>query len=626
MRTLSVVLGLAVGFMVAVLPSCGAPRCSAATCALGCCDTAGRCQTSSNLSCGANGAACVACSLSQSCVSGQCMGGSSGAGAGGGPTGGGSGTGGGSSGTGYSAFIDNFSSAYCAKAIECGALAAQAQADCTVVIRQLFANSGSGIGSGVLATERSVLAGAATFDSVRGQACLTSIAAIPCLNGSPSGSPSDCSNLTTPTAAANATCFMPSDCVDTTLGCNGGPCARRCTPGGNLGESCRADGTCTTPFVCINNTCVNEPAPGSSCVSFLGCGPRMECQNSVCVQLPTVGLSCPNFRCVPGAYCESPSRICRAQKPLNSTCQTNGECVEGTICTAGLCSMAAPQGATCRISFECQRPLQCIVGRCNPPGGSGARCFYSSDCQSSLGCDDVLKICRPYTSTQATGQACSSTQSCQGVNDICRNKVTLVDGGTGTPGTCGVPQVGDPCAAHYECGQAKYCDPTAPRTCRAAGAATPCSSSSNCLSTDYCTSSSVCATKAASGQVCDSSRSESCAAAGERCITVGATSRCQRTPGLGEACSTECLFPWACSGGLCVAAGRVGQPCIPSSPVPCIVGECLQADAGIGRNGSCVAARVDGAPCQSNLGCQSGYCDLRSGTGSGAGVCVAACR
>ena len=38
-------------------------------------------------------------------------------------------------------------------------------------------------------------------------------------------------------------------------------------------------------------------------------------------------------RCAPGAYCEFSSRICRAQKPLGSSCQSAGECLDGALCS-----------------------------------------------------------------------------------------------------------------------------------------------------------------------------------------------------------------------------------------------------------------------------------------------------
>ena len=95
-------------FALAVLAGCGStsPSCDSSSCPTGCCDPSGACQSASALSCGANGAACSACSLGQQCVLGQCAGtnGGGGSGATGGgsaSTGGGSGsTGGGSASTG----------------------------------------------------------------------------------------------------------------------------------------------------------------------------------------------------------------------------------------------------------------------------------------------------------------------------------------------------------------------------------------------------------------------------------------------------------------------------------------------------------------------------------------------
>ncbi|MDP1825688.1 MAG: hypothetical protein Q8L48_20675 [Archangium sp.] len=76
-----------------VMVGCGKPACSAATCATGCCDMTGVCQTGTqSLSCGIAGGACDLCRLGESCVQGTCFGGTSGGGAGGG-TGGGAGGG-----------------------------------------------------------------------------------------------------------------------------------------------------------------------------------------------------------------------------------------------------------------------------------------------------------------------------------------------------------------------------------------------------------------------------------------------------------------------------------------------------------------------------------------------------
>lgn len=73
-----------------LLVACPGPRCSAATCATGCCDASGACQAGSQpLACGIAGGICSACVLGQQCLQGVCFGGS---GAGGGSTGGGGGT------------------------------------------------------------------------------------------------------------------------------------------------------------------------------------------------------------------------------------------------------------------------------------------------------------------------------------------------------------------------------------------------------------------------------------------------------------------------------------------------------------------------------------------------------
>jgi hypothetical protein len=113
--------------------------------------------------------------------------------------------------------------------------------------------------------------------------------------------------------------------------------------------------------------------------------------------------------------------------------------------------------------------------------------------------------------------------------------------------------------------------------------------------------------------VCDSRRSESCSAAGERCLSTltPGQSRCQPVPEVGSPCINECELGAACRNGLCVASGRVGQPCLQGG---CFPGVC-RFDAGVG--GLCDAPLANGAACRGNTECQSGSCDR--------GLCVAAC-
>jgi hypothetical protein len=589
---------------------------------------AGRCQQSGNFTCGASGRQCVACAVNESCVAGSCSPIGSGAGtAGGGGAGGGSG--GGSSGA-YGTFLTNFSSAYCAKAIECAAFSSSAQSDCATLIRPFFASIGLTFGSNGSSSERSVSRGSATFDAAQGQACLAAIAALPC-NMATSGNLMACSSVVRPNAMSGQACLSGGDCVDSSLSCNGAACGRTCTAGGNLGEACRADGTCNAPFLCRSGLCQPEPTPGTPCTSSFDCGTRATCTSNQCVLLPTAGQSCPNFRCVPEAYCDS-ARVCRARKASGVACANSSECEDALRCAASVCGPRLAAGSACVSTSDCVATAPCRNNRCTAPALQGQACDPSSfgGCAAGLSCDDVLRTCQPRTEV-ATGQACSSTRGCQNSDDSCRNRVVVSDGGMNQPGTCGPPQAGDPCTGNFECGQGRYCDMA--RRCQNAGPATPCGSSSNCRATDYCTSSRVCATKAPAGQVCDGTSSDSCSASGESCLATSTPGqfRCQRLPVLGQPCVERCEPFAACVGGTCVASGRQGQPCIDSFPVvPCFAGECIRADGGVrgfgDGDGTCQAPRANGQSCSLDIGCQSGFCD-RTGSpfSSNLGICTAAC-
>jgi len=620
----SLLTGLVFGFVLATFQACPAV-CSPATCATGCCDTAGRCQQSGNFTCGTNGGRCAACSVSESCVGGTC----SPTGSGAGPAGGG-GAGGGSAAGSYSAFLTSFANAYCQKAVQCGSLAASTQADCAALL-VIVRGYGIGFGSSGSPSERSVARGASTYDAAQGQACLASVAALSCDRVGLSALLQACTRATTPAVAAGGACFGSADCSDRTLSCNGAACGRTCTPGGNLGEACKSDGTCNVPFLCRSGLCQPEPAPGTSCTSSFDCGSRAMCTNNRCATLPGPGQSCPSFQCLPEAYCDG-TRVCRAKKMVGATCVSSSEC-ETQRCAASVCAARLPAGSTCTGFNDCVSTAPCQNGRCTPPGTMGQPCDPQSfgNCERSLSCDDALRTCQPFTSVM-TGQACSSTRSCAGGLNVCRNLVVVTDGGMSQAGTCGPAQVGDPCRGNSDCGVAQYCD-MASRRCAAAGPASPCSSSNNFRTTDYCTSRNLCATRAAAGQVCDSAASsESCAAMGESCLPTATPgqSRCQRVPELGQPCFGTCVPFSACVNGTCVAAGRQGQPCVDSFPVGCVTGECLLADGGAkgfgDGDGTCQPPRANGQACSSDVGCQSGFCDrVATLFSSTLGVCTAAC-
>lgn len=640
MRTSFLLVGVVVGFLSALLPSCGGTTCSPASCPLGCCDALGRCQTATSQTCGVRGSVCTTCQLTESCFGGTCMG--SGLGPAGGGTafgggssfgggntfGGGTVTGGGTASSGFGAFLDNLASAFCSKAIACGQLAGGSQTDCTLLLRTSLA-AGRSIGPVSTASERSVLAGAASFDATRGQECLTRVSSSSC---SEFGRFS-CAAITRPAATGTSACFSSNDCQDQMLTCNGAACMRRCSLGGNLGEACRRSAPpCNAPFECIDGLCRAEPAVGTPCTGSSDCGRNGYCLNTFCARLPGPGVRCltnASPQCNASSYCEFSSGLCRAKGALNAVCTSNTQCEETLFCgPGGFCTEKRTLGGACTTSFggECQGTLRCINRICSNPGPMGSRCSGSFDCADDLGCDTVLRICRSFTPVNS-GESCSSTQFCSGAEDVCRNLRTNPDGGVGSFGTCGPPMAGDSCSSGPECGSGRYCDRTT-RTCQPAGAGTPCSSERDCRATDYCTSSSVCAGRAMAGLVCDSTRSSSCVTPLECLATaVPNESRCGMRPGQGQPCPGQlCTFGSICLNGTCVAAGRPGQPCLGSTaPLSCFTGECVSPDGGLFFNssGTCVAPRPSGSLCSGDQGCASGYCFAE---GFREGTCVDACR
>ena len=65
-------LGLAIGLLVSLVPSCGQAACGPKSC-YGCCDPTGLCVTGTEVAaCGINGGVCNGCGASQACQQGGC--------------------------------------------------------------------------------------------------------------------------------------------------------------------------------------------------------------------------------------------------------------------------------------------------------------------------------------------------------------------------------------------------------------------------------------------------------------------------------------------------------------------------------------------------------------------------
>lgn len=77
MRLVFTSLALAVA-----LAACGKPKCDASSCATGCCDANGECQSSNGNTCGVGGQLCVRCDFGETCNLGICFGNPQGGGSG----------------------------------------------------------------------------------------------------------------------------------------------------------------------------------------------------------------------------------------------------------------------------------------------------------------------------------------------------------------------------------------------------------------------------------------------------------------------------------------------------------------------------------------------------------------
>jgi hypothetical protein len=530
---------------------------------------------------------------------------------------------GGSSESASEAFLTAYTNAVCQKFGSCGS--GLSAAECATVNRALFGSVEAAQLTGLVFDARALARGTASFNAPSATACLAAVAATPCeLFGSIQGvfAMFACVDVVRPTAASGGACVSRLDCLDSSQTCNGTACARTCSVGGNLGEACKDDLTCNDPWVCIQGVCRSSPPAGTPCSGDSDCGSRALCRTQACVPLPPVGQPCLDLTCQSDAVCVS--GVCQARRPVGQACTSRNQCLASLRCVGGLCQPRAATGATCGSSSDCEDTASCRAGRCTPISRQGQSCT-AADCASGLICDEVTRTCE-RARPAAMGEACGGARLCSAPL-VCRGFSPSFDGGLSTAGTCGLAAVGDACLFQALCGPGRYCDLTT-RSCRDAATATPCDSSLNCRSTDFCTNGRVCATKAASGQVCEPSSRSSCATAGEVCVrsAPGADFRCQRPPAIGQPCDGSCAGLAACLSRQCVAAGALGQPCL-DGVVPCLAGACLLANGTVRGStevgGTCQPPRAEGQPCRFDVGCQSGFCDRQAGS---AGVCVAACR
>jgi hypothetical protein len=614
-----VVLGLALGFLLGLAPSCGASKpCGPDTCA-GCCDSAGACLAgSSDFACGSAGSTCVACDSGRRCSAGFCttgagggdggVGGGSGGGVGGGTTGGGSGGGsgggagggtgggvGGGSGTGggtgspADTFVDELARRYCARNVSCGFNADGGVADCEALLHLFFAD-----------LLRGARRGASALDAAATTSCLSRVPAAAC---SALGRELNfCLDAFVPAAATRSACIGDADCAQVADRCAGPGCTGTCQAQGTLGGPCRST-TCDHGLYCdlATSTCRATVAAGQPCPSSTMCNGDSVCTNGNCVALPLAGALCDPF-------------------------STGNRCAESAYCSSLTCVARKQPGATCQASTECVWNAACVQGKCVARGVVGATCSTTAECLDGLACDVVLKQCATVTYNLPRNASCTRlTRFCRVDAQVCAGQAVSADGGLVSSGTCRDSVVGDPCVRHSDCNAGLYCAGSgASGGCQPAALNSACASAANCRPTEDCIT-GVCRARIATGAPCTATGpgcldpAASCLAASDTDLTL----LCRRLAPPGATCRTDtasCQFPAVCLGGRCVLAGHVGQPCL--SFWGCLDGVCLDRMGGLGSTpaSTCAAPRGDGAACLTGVSCASGTCDTR------AGVCISACQ
>lgn len=394
----SIRLVVLVALLPAAILSCTPPvrRCGPTTCATGCCDANGECQSGGAIAaCGTNGGDCRTCGTGQACMSGVCAtqnsmgGGSAGGGTAGGGVGGGSvGDGGLAGGAGGGGEVITCASGLTACGMSC------------VNTRSEFAHCGA------------------------------------CGNTCRSGQ-----------YCANSACQqLPTTCTQTAGSC---PASHYCDPrNSQCVFGCQTNSNCGNGQICdtSRNLCTcpaNTNACGGSCVpadTITACGSRCLNCAGVANATPSCTAGVCDFTCVAGyhrcgnqcvsnfatATCGTSCDACPTAANSTATCDGN-DC--GLVCAAGfhLCNGSCVSDfdvATCGSSCQpCQVPANAIAQCASPGAGQPPTCSFTCNpgfarcgnqclAESATSCGASCLTCTPpagATNPQCVAGQCTYT-------------------------------------------------------------------------------------------------------------------------------------------------------------------------------------------------------------------------
>lgn len=362
--------------------------------------------------------------------------------------------------------------------------------------------------------------------------------------------------------------------------------------------------------------CVKQAAVGDRCFEDWDCG-KLFCNHETgkCQARAKVGEPCeyvdPTFEYLSPFYFW----------PYGNGDNTNIDCEEGAICdpTTKKCVGWCSQGAFCYYHHECPAGLVCSFtataewgnarGQCLPPKKTGEACTsmyvgtsvgehengYQNDCES--------KVCsggQCQAPLKAAGAACTTA----GYDATCQSGYCNTD--LKCAATCDVACEGDDCPT---CPNGTYCD----------------------TGEVIVASTRVCKPLIAKGTACDQSTDNRHLSCATGFCDLGNTATCQDKVAQNAACPSgyheQCQDGQFCNdNGTCATPKAVGTQCAAGTDECGPFAYCIDTK-GQSAPGDYRCFTVDGdlpngAPCEWNGNCASGWCRPSTPNGAGTWACA----
>lgn len=163
-----------------------------------------------------------------------------------------------------------------------------------------------------------------------------------------------------------------------------------------------------------NGLLCNDAACLTSCTSSAGCIAGLECGGTECTGKLALGAQCGgDAQCV-SASC-GPSSTCQMPGGTGASCNSPGDCRQGTTCAGAKCKAA--NGEACGADGECLSDS--CVGTCGAPVGFGGTCNTPADCQAGLACDGTT--CKRVNNAACGGDTECLSGSCA-PSGVCQNR------------------------------------------------------------------------------------------------------------------------------------------------------------------------------------------------------------